>query len=671
MGAFCSCLFCCAATQPIAFLSSILLLTLSHLILTHILTDSTATSTLETWKSQNYGNLAVALAQELLAAPPEARSVAALFLKNMLAAKHIQFLRENIGKWKAMDVSQRKQAKDLLLQALTVSQDRTAHFAALAASEIAAVELPYNEWPELVSTLMERVTTASTPDFIKQVSLECLGYTAERVADLEETPGWEQPTLQPELVDRMLTTIVDGCQPSKPELMRLAALTALKNSLMFVRKNMDNKPERDFIFQAMCEATRSSHPDVCQTAFSCMDMSAVYYYDKLQDYMAVIFQLTTDAIKDANKPEGVKMAAMEFWNSLCEQEQQLLDEERDYQELNQTLDHRNPCPKYVLSAMETLVPLLLEKLTHQDEEIEDDMATSLNQVAAACLETMSATVENDIVRCVVPFVEANINSDNWRMRGAAIVAFTCILDGPTTEVIGPYVNSALPILLQALVYPQPVVQDSATHCVSNICKYHILVIPNDQVHIILHALLQKLQAPTATLASHAATAIYNIALASKGHVDRTTNVLSVPMFPCLSALVAMMDREDAAEANLRTAATSAIAELISCGAADAMPIFQDFLPVILDRMEAALKLPVLSSEDVDNKESLLGQLCGIAQMLFQKLQHANVNVVMADRAMNLLLQVLQVRNATCHEEAFLVIGAIAGAMEDEFVVSEY
>jgi hypothetical protein len=40
----------------------------------------------------------------------------------------------------------------------------------------------------------------------------------------------------------------------------------------------------------------------------------------------------------------------------------------------------------------------------------------------------------------------------------------------------------------------------------------------------------------------------------------------------------------------------------------------------------------------------------------------------ADQIMNLLLQIFQLRTATCHEEAFLAVGAFASAMDEDFTV---
>ena len=145
------------------------------------------------------------------------------------------------------------------------------------------VELPFEEWPAFVPTLMERVTSSSAtppvPESVKLAALECLGYTAERIADLEDmlmddSDGAAPPELSTSIVNKMLMTIVDGVQPSCSDAIRHAALQALRNSLVFVRKNMTVKSERDFIMNAVCEATRRKEARIRLLAYNCMDVSS-------------------------------------------------------------------------------------------------------------------------------------------------------------------------------------------------------------------------------------------------------------------------------------------------------------------------------------------------------------------------------------------------------------
>jgi importin subunit beta-1 len=597
--------------------------------------------------------------------PIPGRQMASLYLKNVFNAKATALVKEKHQRWKVLDVSIRQPVKDSLMAAMRSSTPGVPHFTAICAAEIAAVELPYNEWPQFVPALMENVTSQQSEEPVKLASLECLGYAAERIAEVEEM--MEVPPLAVSTVDSMLTTIVDGVQPTRSDKMRFAALQALKNSLAFVKKNMQVKSERDFIMNAICEATQSQSLQVRELAYSCLDSIADLYYDKLPDYMTVIFKLTTEAIQ-GDPEEKVQMAAIEFWSTLAYTEQILLDEELACREDGTALD-RPACPQYVKAAMESLVPILLTTLSKQDEDADDD-ELDLQSHGASCIEIISQTVEALIVPVVIPFVQSNITHENWRLRDAGIVAFTCILDGPSTQVVGQYVSESIPVLMNGFNDPTVAVRDSATHCVSKICQLHIQAIPSDQFHTVIQGLIGKLQ-EYPRVASHACSAIFNIAQSLKqqngASNEEDTNMLSAPMLPLMQALLAASDREDAIESNLRVSSVSAAAELIGASARDVQHIFRDLLPVIVRRIDTGLKLQVVSNEDQENKEQLLGLLSGLMTALFQAMNKADF-MNQADQIMNLLLQIFQMRTATCHEEAFLAVGAFASAMDEDFTV---
>lgn len=605
----------------------------------------------------NYPEMAKALAQEIATEdkPTQARQSAAIALKNTLNAKSSLKQREMHERWKVVDPATRQQVKETVLRAIRTQDTQVARLAAVAASEIACVELPYQEWPQFVPAMQEALQAPDTPESVKQFSLECLGFTCERIDEVQAMLA-EVPDLADDTVNSLLTTIVQGVQPERGENLRYAALQALLKSLGFVHKNMEVPAERDFIMKnAICGATQSSVGKVRQLAFQCLDTVAELYYDKLQDYMTTIYELTTTAIqKDDNV--DVKMQAIEFWCTVAGTEEALL------------LEEDPSCKGYVDSAMATLVPLLLETLSQQAEDYDED-ELDLRAVGAICLEAISMCVHDKILPLVIPFAEQHITSDNWRLKDAAIIAFSCILDGPSTAAIGQYVPPIIPVLMNAFVDPNENVRDSATHCISNICKLHISAVPQDQMHTIIQGLIGKLQEKP-RLASHACTAIFNIGASMKTPNPEDmpdSNLLSAPMLPLMQALLTSMDRVDAQEGNLRVSAMSAAAELVSASARDVQHILRDLLPAIVERIETALKMEIIGTDDKENRQQTLGLLSGLITALFQRLGKQDV-MPHVNRVMEAMLQVLQQPNANCHEEAFLAIGAIATLLEDDFAV---
>ena len=616
-------------------------------------------------ENTNYVEFATALVAELASEGKDltVRQLAGIHFKNLLVAKDDKLQAAKHDKWKATDPASRGGVKNLLLGSLRSTTTIARHTAAQACAEVAAVELPYNEWPEFLATLMENVTTAEIPDGVKISTLECLGFTCERIALIEGAPDIASAT-----TDQILTTIVDGIRADRPDPIRLAAATALRNSLLFTRKNMENKNERDMIMQTICEATQSQSAEVRVAAYDCIVQIAYHYYDKLQDYMQTLFQLTFSTIK--SDQEAVASQAIEFWSTLCEEEMELIDEMADCE--LRGIPAPRQCVKYIAAALEHLGPLLTEALTKQDEDADlDDETWNLSMAAGTCLSLVSNTVEDLVVPVIMPFVQQHIKSDNWRFREAAIMAFSSTLDGPSMKVIGPYVNQSIPVLLAALSDPHVMVKDTAAWTIGRICELHVRAIPEETFPTLLNELMSKLLTETPRVSSQSCFALHNLAAAFSGdEAGETTgtNALSSYMQTLLQTLLQVADRGDADENNLRIAAFEAISVLIQNSAPDCKPLLLQLLPAMIERLAASFNMKVLTNEDKEQKEGLQGLLCGLIHVISMKITREDL-LPFSDPIMTNLLQVLQTKNATCHEEAFSAIGAICTQIEGDFDVS--
>eukprot|EP00560_Eucampia_antarctica_P001553 CAMPEP_0197832544 /NCGR_PEP_ID=MMETSP1437-20131217/15264_1 /TAXON_ID=49252 ORGANISM="Eucampia antarctica, Strain CCMP1452" /NCGR_SAMPLE_ID=MMETSP1437 /ASSEMBLY_ACC=CAM_ASM_001096 /LENGTH=868 /DNA_ID=CAMNT_0043435975 /DNA_START=24 /DNA_END=2630 /DNA_ORIENTATION=+ len=621
-----------------------------------------AEQALVTAENTSYAEFAKALAAELSVEGKDltVRQLAGIHFKNLLVAKDDTLQASKHDKWKATDAATRAAIKSLLLNSLRSSESIARHTAAQACSEVAAVELPFGEWPEFLPTLMENVTLAEIPDGVKISSLECLGFTCERIAMLEGAPD-----IAPATTDQMLTTIVDGIRADRPSPIRLAAASALRNSLLFTRKNMENKNERDMIMQTICEATQSPDAKVRAASYDCIVQIAYQYYDKLQDYMQTLFQLTFATIK--SDEENVASQAIEFWSTLCEEEIELQFEMLDFTERG--VQPPRECVRYVAAALEHLTPLLTEALTKQDEDADlDDETWNLSMAGATCLSLVASTVEDLIVPVVMPFVHQHIKSENWRFREAATMAFSSILDGPSMKVIGPYVNQSVPVLLAALSDPHVMVKDTTAWTIGRICELHVRAIPEETFPTLVNGLMGKLLTESPRVSSQACFALHNLAAAFAGDeaAETTgTNALSSYMQSLLQTLLQVADRGDADENNLRIAAFEAISVLIQNSAPDCRPLLLQFLPAMVDRLGKSFHMKVLTNEEKELKEGSQGLLCGLIQVIALKITKEDL-VPCADAIMTNLLQVLQVKNATCHEEAFSAISAICTQLEADF-----
>lgn len=239
------------------------------------------------------------------------RAAAGIALKNAFTAREYALQRELQDKWLQVDPDTRKRVKDLTLQALSSNNNQAGQTAAQVISSIATIELPRDQWPELMPALVRNVGEGT--DHLKQASLTTLGFICE-TQDAELRQSLVQHS------NAILTAVVQGARKEELNLeVRLAAIDALGNSLEFVDSNFKNEGERNYIMQVICEATQAVDSRIQQGAFGCLNRIMSLYYDLMRFYMEkALFGLTIMGMK--SEEEDVAKLAVEFWSTVCEEE---------------------------------------------------------------------------------------------------------------------------------------------------------------------------------------------------------------------------------------------------------------------------------------------------------------------------------------------------------------
>lgn len=221
-------------------------------------------------------------------------------------------MRELQRRWLvSVEPGSRSSVKDLALKTLASKDARAGQSAAQFVSSIAAIEIPNNEWPQLMPALVANVGEGT--DHLKQASLATIGF----ICDTDDTE------LRESLVQHsnaILTAVVQGARKEETNLdVRNAAIIALGDSLEFVRTNFENEGERNYIMQVICEATQSGDSRVEAGAYGCLNRIMGLYYDKMRFYMEkALFGLTVMGMK--SEEEDVAKLAVEFWCTVCEEE---------------------------------------------------------------------------------------------------------------------------------------------------------------------------------------------------------------------------------------------------------------------------------------------------------------------------------------------------------------
>ena len=399
------------------------------------------------------------LAQELAneEAERDVRMAAGLALKNSFSAREYVRLREVQARWSQIDPEVTAGVKKLALEALSTNDTGTGTQAAQFIASIAAIEMPRNQWPELMNVLVKNVGEGQ--DHLKQASLNTIGFICEM-------PDNELQSSLSSYSNSILTAVVQGARREEPNNdVRNAAMVALGDSLEFVRSNFENEGERNYIMQVVCEATQADDPRIQQAAYGCLNRIMVLYYERMVFYMErALFGLTVQGMKSDD--EDVAKLAIEFWCSVCEEEISIEDDNLHAQQDGST---ERPYFNFARIATQEVVPVLLDLLTQQDEDAADDEYDT-QRAAYQCLQLYAQAVGNVIVPSVLAFVEANIRSENWRFRDAAVSAFGAIMEGPEDSTLDNLVKQALPVLIGMMEDPVVQVKDSVAFALGRISE---------------------------------------------------------------------------------------------------------------------------------------------------------------------------------------------------------
>jgi importin subunit beta-1 len=246
-------------------------------------------------------------------------------LKNAFTSREYARQAQLQAKWlQSTDSETKTRIKTLALQTLSSENAQAGQAAAQVVASIASIELPRSQWADLMQVLVRNVSEGGPHQ--KQASLTALGFICE-------SPDQD---LRASLVghsNAILTAVVQGARKEETnDDVRLAAITALGDSLEFVGNNFKHEGERNYIMQVVCEATQASDSRIQQGAFGCLNRIMALYYENMRFYMEkALFGLTILGMKSTD--EDVAKLAVEFWSTVCDEEIQIEDDNaqvRDY-----------------------------------------------------------------------------------------------------------------------------------------------------------------------------------------------------------------------------------------------------------------------------------------------------------------------------------------------------
>ncbi|KAF7320805.1 Importin N-terminal domain-containing protein [Mycena chlorophos] len=625
-------------------------------------TRQDATQKLEAASRDNYPDYMLMLSTVLVDenSPIHVRNAAGLALKNAISAREPGRVAEYANRWMALPNEAKTKIKNDALLTLGSTSTKAGSFAAQVTAAIAAVELPHGQWGDLIEILLGFVNNQTNVN-LRIATLQAIGFICESI----------KPEILTLRSNEILTAVIYGARKEEPSTeVQLAAIHALYNSLEFVRDNFEREGERNYIMQVVCEDTQNSSVQVQVGAFECLNRIMSLYYDKMSFYMEqALFGLTVVGMKHPD--ERVALQAVEFWSTVCEEEIDLAieaQEAHDYGEAPETESKH-----FAKVALPEIVPVLLMLLTKQEEAADED-EWNVSMAAGTCLSLLAAAVQDAVVPAVIPFIEAHIKSTDWHHREAAVMAFGSILEGPDPIVLTPLVTQALPLLIDMMTDAHADVKDTVAWTLGRICELLIQTIkPDVHLHALVSALVSALADDHPRIVANCCWALMNLAeqLGVFDAGDAPDPMQTGPLSPYTEGVVGALLRvteSGSNEHNFRTAAYEAISTYISGAPIDSIPVVQNTVLTILDRMQHLLGMQnqILGVDDRNNWNELQGNFCSVVVAVIRKLG-AGIQPL-ADRIMTLLLQLIQAagKTSTILEDAFLTVGALASALEANF-----
>lgn len=528
---------------------------------------------------------------------------------------------------------------------------------------VAVIELPVNQWTTLITSLTEKVAIAGSTERTREAALEAIGYICQDIS----------PDVLENQSNKILTAIIYGMRKEEPSNhLRLAATTALYNSLEFTKANFDKQIERNYIMEVVCESTQSPDSQISVAALQCLVKIMTLYYQYMEPYMAqALFPITLQAMKSDN--DAVSLQGIEFWSNVAEEE---IDLSIEIQEAQETGRPPNRASKhYARGALQFLAPVLMEKLTKQ-EEFDDEDDWNPSKAASVCLMLLSSCCEQDIVPYVLPFVKDHIKSSDWRFRDAALMSFGSILVGLDDQTVKPLVEQAIPTLIESMYDSSIIVRDTTAWVFGRICEIVPAAAINESyLKPLLESLMQGLKAEP-RVAANVCWAFTGLAEAACDAADanpdgtHNTNCLSPYFEFIVQQLLETTDRSDGAQANLRGAAYEALMDMIKNAPNDCYPVVQKTTMVILERLNHVLQMESqIQNTDRFQFNDLQSLLCATLQSVLRKVSSDDAPKI-SDPIMSALLTMFSTtagKSGGVQEDALMAVSTLVDLLGEKFI----
>jgi len=437
---------------------------------------------IEDFKANHFGHYVASLAR-LFSNPGNdttIRRASSLSLKNALESKDDNQRVLNAQRWLALPAEVRAEIKSSLMKVFSTEEDMNLiSDLAQCIGYIGTTEIPVKQWDDLVVTLLaltdmnrKGVTQRDVASGIKAIGYLCYQLKKENL----------QKHLQTQYAS-ILKNTMDAVASKNQELM-LEGMRTFQSSVEFYHDIFTTDEYRDWIVQTLLSTiTEYMQPDLQELTLETLAQVYTQYYENMTPTdVERTYNVTSVIITDENNAfdEAVRKQAIEVWCAICEEESHLAED--DDPKTRQMVQERNYAGKVIPALHDSLCKLLVT----QHDDI-DDTEWNLRTSASVGLKWFAIAVGDPIIQLVFPFVQANIENKDWKLREAAISAFNACLDGPQLMEIAKIANHAFQFLVHLMQNdPNACVRANAVFAVGEVYNAIIGATTEEEMTIVMN-----------------------------------------------------------------------------------------------------------------------------------------------------------------------------------------
>ena len=355
------------------------------------------------------------------------RRLAGLVLKNQIEQKNFQTL-SNEQNWSNIyDENMRIQFKQILLNDLNSSSKIIRRTGSQILAKIAFIELNNKLWESIFEDFFHYLFSRPAVFYFYEGILETIDFLFQEFFDGSKI--FDIFRLNIKVIFEIILTPIRDKNYGEEQLI-LISLKTLYTSLHFIDLKKLEESDFDLIFSLVINQVTNSCLASRVLAFEILEIMTKQYYDRIDRFISLIFDLTLITLEQDTDEVGFK--AIEFWSTLADQEFQINVD--SILALSEGTVPNCYSKKFIIKSGSILPFILLTFI--ENKKILDNEDWDGKSIVGSCLNLMIQAGPNEILPNVIEFIENKINvNSETRSKNTAVFSLIAIFDGIGSKML--------------------------------------------------------------------------------------------------------------------------------------------------------------------------------------------------------------------------------------------